>query len=44
MLTPCSGAIENAGMCANPGLVNPLLNLGLRNALTNPWLGNVIQD
>ena len=32
MLTPCSGAIENAGMHANPGLVNQLTDQGLRNA------------
>ena len=32
MLTPCSGANENAGTHVNPGLVTWLTNRGLRNA------------
>ena len=32
IITPCSGANENAGTRVNPGLVNRLTNRGLRNA------------
>ena len=40
MLTPCSGANENAGTRANLGLVNRFTNRGLRNAFLNHGLTN----